>query len=102
MSAIHSPSPWVAELSPDKDGAFVRGPQKRTIADVGPPEHKFPDEAEANARLIAAAPELLAACEMAQDSCSFEMGACGPADSKRAQRAYKLIRAAIAKARGTS
>jgi len=56
--------------------------------DIGSPDW---DEAIANARLIAAAPDLLEACEV------FIREADNPPDK---QQAYELAKAAIAKAKG--
>jgi hypothetical protein len=60
------------------------------------PEQSGGDEDEANARLIAAAPDLLAACEMACAVMSTE----GENDIEEWEKALQSIEAAIAKATG--
>lgn len=83
----HTPGPWRAE-------GQVRYPERIASYIIGAPEghgpiaevYQYP-----NARLIAAAPELLEAAEaMCQDGKS-------PADI---DRAYAMLRSAIAKAKG--
>lgn len=68
-AAQHTPGPWRAEIH--RDGACIKGDEGfgATIANVGPDYINLNDEEElsaegmANACLITAAPELLAACE---------------------------------------
>lgn len=56
----HTPGNWqVAPLSKDTNVILSLTPEEKIIATVWPPN------SEANARLIAAAPDLLAACEQA-------------------------------------
>ena len=56
----HTPGPWSVDAI---ETTLVRGPDRYPIAD---PERHFREitECEANARLIAAAPDLLAALKM--------------------------------------
>lgn len=94
-----TPGPW--RIEPGEHLAqWIVGPKGQTLCcdewrDV------LPDEANANARLIAAAPELLEALEgiirMECDDCSHV-----PADCTRACSEEKILmaKAAIAKARG--
>lgn len=94
MSA-HTPGPWKTKWYPNASTWDISN-KSRTICDVcpdpeGPDEKTFP-QAEADARLITAAPELLAACEAV-------MGAVGE-DEERFERALDEVRAAIAMARG--
>jgi len=67
------------------------------LRNKGGPKHKTElkdeHEAEANAALIAAAPELFAACQAAEDFCAAEPG--DPAYS-----IYRQLHLALAKARG--
>ena len=56
---------------------------------------------DADARLIAAAPKLLAACEALPLDCEFEDAADFKDNSERFLRAMRLARAAIAKATGS-
>ncbi len=93
----HTPGPWAALDHPDGgvveaiDGDFVR----REVC------HYFVDlddngESEANAQLIASAPDLLAVLERVSSCsrCGEDWGRCGDCD--------KAMSAAIAKARGGS
>lgn len=86
MESKHTPGPWRI----DSGGRIVNDPDHATserdyqIAD--PLERNTFAECRANARLIAAAPELLAACEEAAKFCPVYM--------------QDRLRAAIAKARG--
>ena len=54
----HTPGPWIVEHPYGEPGVFVSGPRTELIAKL-----YLVAEAEANAALIAAAPELLAALE---------------------------------------
>jgi hypothetical protein len=61
----HSPGPW----RPTKPGGAVLDAKARVVAHVAPRPAVVPtprEERVANARLIAAAPDLLKACAMAQ------------------------------------
>ena len=65
-TAKHTPGPWQVEPRTENGTYYVSIPRKdgtiftsSWVAQVGP----FNDEDEANARLVAAAPELLEACE---------------------------------------
>jgi hypothetical protein len=57
-AARHTPGPWTY---PGGTGNLIGGPDRLRVADLGGLE-RSPDERQANARLIAAAPDLLAAC----------------------------------------
>lgn len=60
--AGHTPGPWRLDLLPDR--AKIRKPENGShICTV---DHGYRDEDEANARLIAAAPDLLARAEKAE------------------------------------
>ena len=84
MSA-HTPGPWVV------DGSRVRGSGGRDWVCETSPGGRFSksvrEENDADARLIAAAPDLLAACETAERLLLDGVG-------------REKVRAAIAKARG--
>ena len=100
MVTKHTPGPWVADdnegfsmwkiysrMSPS--GSWVQGPcVAKVIGDSA--------EADANARLIAAAPELLEALEKALDA----LGGNDPYDLGYDDSICGYIRAAIAKAKG--
>ena len=108
MSAQHTPGPWEVQNS-DQWRAESRDTGFATFCHVGPPkglavalavsdEDGEGHEVEANARLIAAAPDLLDAIEALLGwvkawDCDFVMDDEWPADDEK-------IKAAIAKARG--
>lgn len=81
MSA-HTPGPWTARKHTDTKGWTVSA--GNSIASVKPRP-----EAEANARLIAAAPELLEALKEIREACCSGMGSLPAADIKRAQAAIE-------------
>jgi hypothetical protein len=62
MKTHHTPGPWQVRIRPyhEVDSLIIEGPHSELIADAGPTRT---NENDANARLIAAAPELLAALE---------------------------------------
>jgi hypothetical protein len=95
MSTTHTAGPWAAETN--AAGLKVKSAEGDIIAtpsgfDVGQ------EKAEANARLIAAAPEMLAALHRADAALSLLM-ATGNGD-RHDLSALESIRAAIAKATG--
>ena len=118
----HTPGPWIAAAKPSSFvGWPVVGPMGRSIANVsyhktpGTPfneqaaeaEAQYRAECEANARLIAAAPDLLEALEelVGEDLC----GDVNPDNATRETEFYRPViswamrhraRTAIAKARG--
>ena len=87
----HTPGPWSA-VSCRVGWYIASAPDGAIVVDTGDAEGRYgPIESEANARLIAAAPELLAALQAIAEGCSF------PEDD--VQRAIRdRARAAIAKA----
>ena len=102
MSLQHTPGPWIISADPmhfyslttvigGKANHLKNGPPQQMIVQVG----GFAEwqEAEANARLIAAAPELLEALETLAEHFEYYMGdnECRPLENARA---------AIAKAAG--
>lgn len=106
----HTPGPWEAGRNPKWDAGRSNGwvvrpagefPHGRWIADCGYPGEP---EREANARLIAAAPEMLEALKAA----AGELFRCGIYLSRHGQGATLVglaetkARAAIAKAEGAS
>ncbi len=58
----YTPGPWIAEMSETSTGGYftIRGSDNEIVCHIGLTEAQD----EADAKLIAAAPELLAACEM--------------------------------------
>lgn len=86
MNMKHTPGPWHIGMQP---GPIIYGPNGEQVADLRGERKTLVvelDEAVANTKLIAAAPELLAALEAWVD-CEIA-----------SQECFKLSRAAIAKA----
>ena len=83
---------WVIDSIPDHDGRIVAN----AICQVSATN----DDADANAKLLAAAPDLLGACQSLPLDCSFEDAADFKDNSQAFMRAMDLARAAIAKATG--
>ena len=101
MNATHTPGPWQCEPVTDSNPEWLDTPLVRGRFDIFPVPHD--DCADANARLIAAAPELLAATERLLKLWEAQavVGASPDADAWRAiARDCDKARAAIAKARG--
>lgn len=91
MSAQHTPAPWTVS---GKQVKSIDHGKRYTVATANNP--KFTDEANAsNARLIAAAPDLLAALQMVNRIWSHDQIANLAPDSPVA-----IVRTAIAKATG--
>lgn len=106
MSApAHTPGPWRYEKSQISGGFYITGSNEYggMILPILGRACNFPRNVEANARLIAAAPDLL---EALKDWCSQYDGWSDAELAKRANPAtiarYKASRAAIAKAEGRS
>lgn len=97
MSAQHTPGPWAAlpwrRHSPTTIVKQVNGVHVMTIADLQ--GDGFDPETLANARLIAAAPELLALCKAVLAHPGFRQCDCGKPDC-----ATTRLHAVIAKAEG--
>ena len=95
MSATHTPGPWRFEWDGRPTWSCVRhrvkGEWQVAVTDDLIDEH--PEESEANARLIAAAPELLAALKEALYAVT---------EIDNAHKSLRQMRAAIAKAEGRS
>ena len=91
----HTPGPWSAVQFPDEPDWVVIGPNgDERIATVGGNQQR---DAEANARLIAAAPDLLAALQYGLESAdAFSKGK--DILDGRMLRFVQKARAAIAKA----
>ena len=88
-----TPSPWA--ISPhDGEGLMVMGDRNAiTVADCGLSAVATRGQQAANARLIAAAPSLHAACAAAEDFIAA-------IDSDAARQVYAQLHAALARARG--
>lgn len=64
MTHTHTPGPWHCSHETSLHGTkLIYGADGYLIADAGRIHHRTETEMEANARLIAAAPELLEACK---------------------------------------
>jgi post-segregation antitoxin (ccd killing protein) len=114
MSGVkHTAGPWMAADGPSSVvGWPVVGPMGRSICNVSwMPKKAYPDvsdtdyaafnaECEANARLIAAAPELLTALKRQQANISRWLETGIPADPEESKSISGQIDAAIAKAEG--
>jgi len=104
----HTSGPWSCVHDNDWDGAHVIDKSGRIVADCqgcdipGTHGEVGTDDAKANARLIAAAPELLAALEAFLRAPSI--GSSGSGSSTIVVQDFNLraARAAIAKAEGTA
>ena len=105
MSAKHTPGPWIAQIPNIGEDPFERDERGNQYWEIKPAEMLFDGRyldvtawtSEANARLIAAAPELLAVLERVQSmfSYQFEGGLTGCMADLSID-----VRAAIAKATG--
>jgi len=99
MNTTHTPGPWIVARIIPQDGDFIR----QVKAEDGPVcfVHDLSDcqqEAKANARLIAAAPDLLAACKRISKALRN-----APHETQNAyQGIWTDIDAAIAQAEGTA
>lgn len=118
VASEHTPGPWYASspfrhtqiastnyysvlISRVKDAHYDRDPSFAQVCRGGPDGgSREVGDIEANARLIAAAPSLLAACEALPLDCDFTDAADFKDNSSRFFEAMDLARQAIAKARG--
>ena len=98
MNIKHTPGPWhyVKRTCGDGGSGTVTGPDNRSIMACNNSVDRTKEEKLANARLIAAAPDLLEALREAADilSANCDCGDCGPCNIERRDLA------AIAKAQG--
>lgn len=85
----HTPGPWISSY---RGFQVLTGDERRTICELKGKIER--DEQVANARLIAAAPDLLAACELAYSGFGF------PIDDESHNRITNALANAIAKAKG--
>jgi len=108
MTEKHTPGPWVCEMSNKSTGGYYEPPETEWLVVTEDREPRpnnviasFWDtdwgyEALYNARLIAAAPDLLEACKALVDAEKYVEKAV------KTEEARVLARAAIAKAKGES
>lgn len=105
MSASHTPEPWTAEE--EEHGRFVdiRPPHPRRLGASVVARVPLSDgrevEGRANARLIAASPSLLEACQEMADDLRGRLDEGDTAYNPGTIRALEMIEGALAKARGT-
>jgi hypothetical protein len=98
MSAKHTPGPWSIYSITFKGYHQIAGAQGGRLCQVLP----FEDEYKANARLIAAAPDLLAALQVLFDEAdSFSIDGVYFNEKCMGHKGLDMARAAIAKAEGT-
>lgn len=104
MSAKHTPGPWAAFTDDNHTNIVAFSP--RTVCVFSLPGH---EKNEPDVRLIAAAPELLEALETIEERISYYASLNDSEAPNIEQWAYtdqssdmKKVRAAIAKAKGTS
>ena len=103
-----TPGPWAVNESATDEGAWEIGFgewQGDSYADLQiATAWGFYSQAEANARLIAAAPELLECAELLESLCVWLLNACGPDAAEGREATFRLAkaRAAIAKALGNA
>ena len=90
----HTPGPW--DVEPKGSRHFVDGADGLTVAYLDRAGVRERSEIEANARLIASAPELLEALEAVLPDLEHYVATHGPGPDKR----LAIARAAIAKATG--
>lgn len=101
MKTKHTPGPWAVDINTNHahEAETVRGADNVRIAATYKIHDQRDDkkaayfEARANARLIAAAPELLRALEFAKNELHYH-------PATRNSEALEVVRAAIAKATG--
>jgi len=104
MNAKHTPGPWALLFGgmEGDDGWTIASkmqPEFGVVAECWKPSTQvIQDEIAANARLIAAAPALLAACEALMNADHYDHFAARMSDSELA--AIKQIKTAIAQAKG--
>jgi hypothetical protein len=100
-SSAHSTAPWHVELAPNWK-PFVTNANREHICTLY--AGRNPDRVDANAKFIAAAPELLEACERAYVAlCDLSYHPCfrgGSKDFREANETIKALADALNKAHG--
>lgn len=94
----HTEGPWHIGVRQPASDKFIYGPKGEEVADCDRLTN-FPDENLGNARLIAAAPELLEACKYALECLEELQSEIDPESSGYGR--WKQLKEAIAKAEGT-
>lgn len=106
MTAKHTPGPWKACLNGECECGYVFGDggDVYVARALGPGDEEDPrptrEMQKANARLIAAAPDLLAAAEAALWALEKADCWCGPGYTCLKCRVIDQVKTAIAKAKG--
>ena len=103
MTTKHTPGPWSLGERGMIEAEPRDGPLSEAVGAVAFVYGPFDFHGQANARLIAAAPDLLAACEAAlrghgrvhEDECTIG------SDDNRCSCHVGMLKAAVAKAKGT-
>lgn len=98
----HTPGPWRTRTTDEEapDDTIVMDADGASICDCLPGNPRMSQEtAEANARLCAAAPDLLEACFKAERKLLAYLGVCA-GDKQLSDDVLPAIRGAIQKARG--
>lgn len=98
----HTPGPWAVNPALAQVDAFVLSPSQAPIPVcqmLWPTDERSEAETEANARLVAAAPDILAALKEARKGCQLldDLCACG-ADDDYVRDLLSTIDSALAKA----
>ena len=97
----HTPGPWTCKVRDDGAVGFIVGPDNVLVADAYPDTHQdlaLPVSWRANARLIAAAPEMYQAVQDIIDLLP-KLGLL-PASNAPIARWYDMARALLAKVEG--
>jgi hypothetical protein len=106
MKSQHTPGPWTLQHLEDNHGGYpdwsifcIRSPKNNLLAEVGLVDRFESERIPANARLIAAAPELLEALQrlvnQIRDTCAKRKFSDGPLAIE-----FDAARAAIARTEG--
>jgi len=98
MSAAHTPGPWWFDQASDEITCEAREGKVEIASVVTGWAPSFEAEQQANARLIAAAPELLAVLLMVKEAAIDERGL----DFNLTTEQWAVFHAAIAKATGAA
>jgi hypothetical protein len=97
VNAQYTPGPWTVKFT-EAGGMHIEGPEGECLA-MGGMEDEPIETDTANAHLIAAAPELLAACELIISRWTPETGR--KLEILLGTHAVNIVANAIAKAKGT-
>lgn len=102
VSAQHTPGPWKIDVGHQTKRARGISADKRNIVNFGGLASPASEETAANARLIAAAPDLLAALDRTRSLLAVAEGHFAPEFNARVRTAVAEARIAIAKAAGAA